>query len=156
MNLSGQSVKAAAAFYKIAPEKIVVFYDELDLEPTKLRVKKGGGAGGHNGIRSIDQHLGSDYWRVRLGIGHPGDKNMVSNYVLGDFAKGDANWLEKLLDECAHNAPLLAEGKMELYMTRVAQVFAPPRPEKPKEEKKKEQKPDTAMTAEAKEKENGI
>lgn len=133
MNLSGQSVQAAAAFYKIAPENIVVFYDELDLIPGKVRVRKAGGSGGHNGIRSIDEHLGQDYWRVRIGIGHPGDKDMVSPYVLGDFAKADRAWIEKLLPEIAEQAPLLTEGKSELFMTRVAQAVPV------KEEKKEKQ-----------------
>lgn len=143
MNLSGQSVQAAAAFYKIAPENIVVFYDELDLQPGKLRVKKAGGSGGHNGIKSIDSHLGQDYWRVRLGIGHPGDKNLVSNYVLGDFAKADgAAWLEPLLDALAEHAPRLAGGDMDGYMSKVAQTLQPPvRPEKDnKQQDKKAQK----------------
>lgn len=133
MNLSGQSVQAAAAFYKIAPENIVVFYDELDLVPGKLRIKKAGGSGGHNGIKSIDEHLGPDYWRVRMGIGHPGDKDMVSPYVLGDFAKADREWLEPLLDAVAKNAALMASGQGELFMTRVAQAVPV------KEEKKEKQ-----------------
>ncbi len=87
MNLSGESVQAAAGFYKIPPEHAVVFYDELDLPAGKLRVKQGGGNGGHNGLRSIDAHLGPDYWRVRIGIGHPGDKERVTGHVLSDFSK---------------------------------------------------------------------
>lgn len=133
MNLSGQSVQAAAAFYKIAPDDIVVFHDELDLAPGKVRVKKGGGAGGHNGLKSIDEHLGKEYWRVRLGIGHPGDKDMVSPYVLGDFAKAEQGWLEKLIDECGRNAGLLVKGEYELFMTRLAQLAPPPVTEKEKE-----------------------
>ncbi|MDP2206850.1 MAG: aminoacyl-tRNA hydrolase [Alphaproteobacteria bacterium] len=137
MNLSGQSVQAAAAFYKVPPENVVVFYDELDLLPGKLRVKKAGGSGGHNGIKSIDSHLGQDYWRVRLGIGHPGDKDMVSNYVLGDFAKADRAGLEKMLDALADHAPRLAAGDMDGYMSKVAQALQPPREVKDKDHQDK-------------------
>ncbi len=121
MNLSGESVQAAAAFFKIPAQNITVFHDELDLAPGKLRIKRGGGAAGHNGLRSMDQMLGTpDYWRVRLGIGHPGDKNRVTGYVLGDFGKADMDWLLPCLDAVADNASLLAAGKPEDFMTRVA------------------------------------
>lgn len=110
MNLSGDSVQAAAAFYKIAPADIIVLHDELDLAPGKLRVKIGGGHAGHNGLRSVAGHLGPDFTRVRIGIGHPGDKRLVSNYVLSDFSKYDADWLETLLKGIAAAAPLLAGG----------------------------------------------
>jgi len=121
MNDSGTSVQAAAAFFKLAPDAITAFHDELDLVPGKVRVKRGGGAAGHNGLRSMDRHLGTpDYWRVRLGIGHPGDKARVTGHVLGDFAKVDRDWLIPLLDAVANAAPLLAGGKAEDFMTRVA------------------------------------
>jgi PTH1 family peptidyl-tRNA hydrolase len=121
MNLSGESVQAASGFFKVEPEAITVFHDELDLVPGKVRVKRGGGAAGHNGLRSMDQHLASpDYWRVRLGIGHPGDKNRVTGYVLSDFAKEDLGWLLPCLDAVANEAALLAEKKPEDFMTRVA------------------------------------
>ena len=121
MNASGESVQAAAAFYKLLPDAITAFHDELDLVPGKVRVKKGGGAAGHNGLRSMDRHLGTpDYWRVRLGIGHPGDKARVTGHVLGDFAKVDQPWLLDLLDAVAGAAPLLAGDKPEDFMTRVA------------------------------------
>jgi PTH1 family peptidyl-tRNA hydrolase len=98
MNLSGNSVQQAAHFYKIEPENIVVFYDELDLSPGQVKVKKGGGSGGHNGIKSMDKCLATpEYWRVRIGIGHPGDKRRVSGYVLSDFAKADYEWLDDLI-----------------------------------------------------------
>ncbi len=98
MNISGDSVQQAATFYKIPTDKIIVIYDELDLEPGKVKTKKGGGSGGHNGIKSIDQCLGNkDYWRLRIGIGHPGDKNRVSGYVLSNFPKADYDWLDDLL-----------------------------------------------------------
>jgi len=121
MNGSGESVQPAAAFFKLAPADITAFHDELDLAPGKVRVKKGGGAAGHNGLRSMDRQLGSpEYWRVRLGIGHPGDKARVTGHVLGDFAKVDQDWLADLLDAVADAAPLLAQDKPEDFMTRVA------------------------------------
>ena len=121
MNGSGESVQPAAAFFKLAPGDITAFHDELDLAPGKVRVKKGGGAAGHNGLRSMDRQLGSpDYWRVRLGIGHPGDKAQVTGHVLGDFAKVDQDWLAALLDAVADAAPMLAADKPEDFMTRVA------------------------------------
>jgi len=121
MNDSGESVQPAAAFYKIPPEAITAFHDELDLIPGKVRVKRGGGAAGHNGLRSMDRHLGTpDYWRVRLGIGHPGHKERVLGYVLGDFAKADVGWLVPVLDAVADSAALLAAGKPEDFMTKVA------------------------------------
>jgi peptidyl-tRNA hydrolase, PTH1 family len=123
MNLSGESVQAAAAFYKIPPGAITVFHDELDLAPGKIRVKKGGGAAGHNGLRSMDQHLGTpEYWRVRLGIGHPGHKDRVTGHVLGDFGKADMDWLLPCLDAVADEAALLAAGKTEDFMTRIARL----------------------------------
>ncbi len=121
MNDSGSSVQAAAAFFKLAPGDITAFHDELDLAPGRIRVKRGGGAAGHNGLRSMDRHLGSpDYWRVRLGIGHPGSKERVTGHVLGDFAKVDRDWLIPMLDAVADAAGLLAADKPEEFMTRVA------------------------------------
>jgi PTH1 family peptidyl-tRNA hydrolase len=121
MNASGESVQAAAAFFKIPAADITVFHDELDLASGKVRVKRGGGAAGHNGLRSMDQMLGTpDYWRVRLGIGHPGDKARVTGHVLGDFAKADMDWLLPCLDAVADEAALLAAGKAEDFMTRIA------------------------------------
>ena len=121
MNDSGTSVQAASAFFKLAPDAITALHDDLDLAPGKVRVKRGGGAAGHNGLRSMDRHLGTpDYWRVRLGIGHPGDKARVTGHVLGDFAKVDQPWLLDLLDAVADAAPLLAGDKPEEFMTRVA------------------------------------
>ena len=121
MNDSGASVQAAAAFYKLEPDCITALHDELDLAPGKVRVKRGGGAAGHNGLRSMDRTLGTqDYWRVRLGIGHPGNKERVLGHVLGDFAKTDQPWLAALLDAVAEGAPLLADGQPEAFMTRVA------------------------------------
>lgn len=121
MNDSGESVQPAAAFFKIPVEGITAFHDELDLLPGKVRIKRGGGAAGHNGLRSMDRRLGSpDYWRVRLGIGHPGAKERVTGHVLGDFAKVEGPWLDALLDEVAAQAVLLVEGHPEEFMSRVA------------------------------------
>jgi len=120
MNLSGQSVGEAMRFYKLAPSDLTVFYDELDLAAGKVRVKIGGGAGGHNGIRSIDQHIAKDYRRVRIGIGHPGVKEMVHGHVLGDFAKSDKEWLEVLLDLMADSAGLLTKGDDNGFMNKVS------------------------------------
>ncbi|WP_142847298.1 aminoacyl-tRNA hydrolase [Telmatospirillum sp. J64-1] len=130
MNLSGQSVAAAARFLKIPVIDIVVIHDELDLAPGKLRVKRGGGAGGHNGLKSIDAHLGKEYRRVRLGIGHPGDRNLVSPYVLQDFSKAEEVWLHPLLDAVAEAFPLLIQGDDNLFMTKVNTLTAPPKAKK--------------------------
>ncbi|MEO1066229.1 MAG: aminoacyl-tRNA hydrolase [Pseudomonadota bacterium] len=120
MNESGRSVGEAARFYKIPLDQIMVIYDELDLAPGKARVKKGGGSGGHNGIKSIDAHIGKDYRRLRLGIGHPGDKNLVSGYVLHDFAKADQVWLDPLLAGVADCADMLAEGEDANFLNKLA------------------------------------
>ena len=121
MNASGESVQAASAFYKLPPGAITVFHDELDLVPGKVRVKKGGGAAGHNGLRSIGQILGTpEFWRVRLGIGHPGSKARVLGHVLSDFTATDRAWLLPLLDAVADEAALLAQSKPEDFMSRVA------------------------------------
>ncbi len=120
MNLSGQSVGAAMRFYKLDRGDVIVLHDELDLAPGKLRVKTGGGHAGHNGLRSLHQHIGDDYTRVRLGIGHPGDKRLVSNYVLGDFAKADQDWLTPLIDGVTRAAPHLASGAFDKFQSEVA------------------------------------
>lgn len=130
MNLSGQSVGEAMRFYKLTPADVTVFHDELDLAPGKLRVKQGGGHAGHNGLRSIHGHIGEDYARVRLGIGHPGHKDRVSGYVLSDFAKADQDWLEDLMRGIARGAPDLAAGDAPRFLNAVA--LARPAPEKPK------------------------
>lgn len=134
MNESGRAVGEAARFFKIPPERIFVFYDELDLSPGKVRVKFGGGAAGHNGIRSIDSHLGPDFWRIRLGIGHPGHRDKVTGHVLKNFAKEDKVWLDSLLDALAENLPLLAAGDGEGFMTKVALLAPPPVKESPVKE----------------------
>jgi PTH1 family peptidyl-tRNA hydrolase len=119
MNESGRAVGEAARFYKIALSDIIVFHDELDLAPAKLRVKTGGGNAGHNGLRSISALLGNDYVRVRLGIGHPGIKELVHGHVLGDFAKSERPWVESLTDAIAINADLLARGDAPGFQNKV-------------------------------------
>ena len=120
MNESGRSVGEALRFYKLGVEDLTIFHDELDLAPFKVKVRRGGGLAGHNGLRSINQHLGPDFRRVRLGIGHPGQKERVLGHVLGDFVKQDRDWLLPLLDAVADAAPLLVQGKPEDFMTKVA------------------------------------
>lgn len=120
MNNSGQSVKAISDYYKVPPHDIVVFHDELDLAPAKIKLKKGGGAAGHNGLKSIDAHLNSqDYQRVRIGIGHPGDKSRVHGYVLGDFAKSEEALFDDLLYAIAKYAPLLTSDEKEKFSPEV-------------------------------------
>ncbi len=126
MNESGRAVGEAMRFYKLNPHDVVVIYDELDLPLGKLRVKQGGGHGGHNGLRSIDAHIGTNYWRVRLGIGHPGDKAQVIGHVLGDFAKAEQRDVEALLDAVAAEAGFLAKSDPSRFMTKVALHLAPP------------------------------
>lgn len=128
MNLSGEAVRAVMDFYKVTPADITVFHDELDLAPGKLRVKTGGGHAGHNGLRSIHQHLATDgYARVRIGIGHPGHKDAVAAYVLHDFAKADQDWLDDLLRGISDGAAALAEGDAARFMNAVALRTAQPR-----------------------------
>jgi peptidyl-tRNA hydrolase, PTH1 family len=127
MNESGRAVGQALRYHRLGPESLVVLHDELDLAPGRLRVKTGGGVAGHNGLRSIAAHLGTrDFKRVRLGIGHPGDKSRVTPHVLGDFAVADRAWLEPLLDAFAEAAPLLASGDDAGFMNRVALLTRPP------------------------------
>jgi PTH1 family peptidyl-tRNA hydrolase len=134
MNDSGRAVQAAAAFYKLPLADMVVFHDEVDLPPGKTRMKTGGGAAGHNGLRSIDAALGDGYRRVRIGVGHPGVKEAVPHYVLHDFAKADQEWLKPLLEAIADNAPLLAQGKDPTFANR---LHAATKPEPPSEKKAK-------------------
>ncbi|WP_424968545.1 aminoacyl-tRNA hydrolase [Dinoroseobacter sp. S375] len=127
MNRSGQSVGEAMRFFKLETDDVTVFHDELDLAPGKCRVKTGGGHAGHNGLRSIHSHIGADYQRVRLGIGHPGHKDRVSGYVLSDFAKAEAEWLDDLLRGIGDGAAELAAGDAGKFMNAVALRTAPPR-----------------------------
>ena len=126
MNLSGKSVLAAAAFYKIPPEHIIVIHDELDLPIGKLRIKQGGGHNGHNGLKDIDNVLGPNYWRIRLGIGHPGDKSQVHGHVLNNFSADERSMVEKQLEAlCAHFGVFFSQSPEKL-MTKVAAVLNPP------------------------------
>jgi len=126
MNESGRALGSAVRFHKLRPGAVTVLYDELDLTPGKVRVKMGGGHAGHNGIRSISSHIGQDFRRVRIGIGHPGDKKRVHSYVLSDFPKAEQAWVERTVDAVADALPLLIEGDDAGFMTRVA-YLAPPR-----------------------------
>jgi PTH1 family peptidyl-tRNA hydrolase len=131
MNDSGRSVQAALAFHRLPPASVLVFHDELDLAPGKVRVKRGGGHAGHNGLRSLHAHLGPDYARVRLGIGRPAEKERGLGYVLGDFAKADRAWLERLLEALGDHFPLLIRGEDGAFMSKVALAVSPPPPRKP-------------------------
>ena len=128
MNESGVSVGAAMRFYKLEPQDVTVFHDDLDLAPGKVRVKRGGGNAGHNGLRSIDAHIGPEYRRVRLGIGHPGARERVTGHVLNDFGKDDEAWLNTLLDAVGECAPLLVQGDDAGFMSRMAVLAPPPKP----------------------------
>jgi PTH1 family peptidyl-tRNA hydrolase len=128
MNDSGRAVGQAMRFHKLAPADVIVIHDEIDLAAGRLRVKKGGGNAGHNGLRSIDAHVGPEYWRVRIGIGHPGEKRLVIGYALHDFAKADHAWLDKLLDAIATEFPRLVAGDDNGFRTRVALLVDPPKP----------------------------
>jgi PTH1 family peptidyl-tRNA hydrolase len=119
MNESGRAVQEAANFFKVAANQVTVFQDELELPPAKVRVKVGGGIAGHNGLRSVSLHIGNDYRRVRLGIGHPGIKELVHSYVLSDFAKDDAAWVAALCEAVANNAGLLATGRDSTFQNKV-------------------------------------
>ena len=127
MNLSGQAVGEAMRFYKLTPADVVVFHDELDLAPGKVRVKSGGGHAGHNGLRSIHQHIGAEYDRVRLGIGHPGHKDRVAPYVLSDFAKAEQDWLDDVIRGCSDGAAALSDDEPAKFSNAVALRTAPPR-----------------------------
>ncbi|MDB6452305.1 aminoacyl-tRNA hydrolase [Falsirhodobacter sp. 20TX0035] len=128
MNNSGQSVGEAMRFWKLTPADVVVFHDELDLAPGKVRVKTAGGHAGHNGLRSIHAHIGEAYDRIRLGIGHPGHKDRVAGYVLADFAKAEAEWLDDVMRGLSDGAPALGDGDAPRFLNAVAQRVAPPRP----------------------------
>ncbi len=119
MNESGRAVQEAANFFKLGVDEIVVFQDELELPPGKVRVKLGGGIAGHNGLRSISAHVGNEYRRVRLGIGHPGVKELVHGYVLSDFAKSDRSWVETLCEAIADSAGLLLTGRDSTFQNKV-------------------------------------
>ena len=135
MNESGRAVGAAMQFYKVRPADVVVFYDEIDRAPGRFRMKTGGGAAGHNGIRSISSQIGADFRRARMGVGHPRDKDLVHAYVLGDFAKAEQAWVKALVEACADALPLLAVGEDEKYQTEVLRLAPAPKgdPRRPRE-----------------------
>ncbi len=138
MNLSGDAVGEAARFYKIAAAEIAVIHDEIDLAPGKLRVKRGGGTAGHNGLLSIDQAIGEDFWRVRLGVGHPGVKELVHPYVLQNFDAEEMLWVTPLIDAVAEALPLLIKDDAPGFMTKVALILKPPPPKPPRAPDEKE------------------
>ncbi len=126
-NETGRAVSEAARFYKVDAENIIVFHDEIDLAPGRFRMKQGGGHSGNNGMRSIISHMGQDVRRARMGVGHPGDKSRVMNYVLADFPKADQEWLKALLDACARAVNYLAAGDDERYQTEVLRLAPAPK-----------------------------
>jgi PTH1 family peptidyl-tRNA hydrolase len=126
MNDSGRSVQAALQFFKLTPPDVIVIYDEIDLPLGKVKAKRGGGAGGHNGIRSIDAHIGNDYWRVRLGVDHPGQKELVKAYVLMDFFKEEHATVQAMLDAVADAIPLMIAGDENRFMNKVNVTLNPP------------------------------
>ena len=132
MNRSGQSVATALRYYRLEPEKTIVIHDEIDLPPGKVRVKKGGGNAGHKGLRSIDSHVGRDYRRVRIGVGHPGVPDVVGDYVLHDFSKADQTWVEETTAAIADAIEVLALGDLPGFMNKVSLATQPPKPPKPK------------------------
>jgi len=123
MNESGRAAGEAARFFKLGTDDMIVFHDELDLAPGKVKVKQGGGHAGHNGLKSLTAHCGAEFWRVRIGIGHPGDKAKVTGHVLGDFAKADADWLDPMLEAMADAAPALVSGNEAKFASDVAQAM---------------------------------
>lgn len=119
MNLSGEAVQQALQFYKITPENIVVIHDDIDLLSGQIKVKQGGGAGGHNGLKSLDQHIGKNYWRIRIGVGRPEHQGDVSNFVLSNFAKSDIEWIKKIIDSIPNALPLLLDGDTSAFVKKM-------------------------------------
>ncbi len=131
MNLSGQSVASALRYYRLESEKMIVIHDELDLPPGKVRVKKGGGNAGHNGLRSLDSHVGRDYRRVRIGVGHPGMRDVVGDYLLHDFSKSDRRWVTETTAAIADAIEVLVVGDVPGFMNKVSLATQPPKPKRP-------------------------
>lgn len=125
MNESGRSVGEIIRFFKLSPDDVLVIYDEIDLPPAKFRMKSGGGHGGHNGLRSVSAHVGDTYHRLRLGVGHPGRKELVSGYVLHDFAKADRSWLDPLIEEIGRQAGMLAKGQYSQFANKMHLTLSP-------------------------------
>lgn len=132
MNDSGRAVAAAAAYYRVPPERIIVLQDEIDLPMGRVRVKRGGGAGGHNGIRSIDAHIGAEYWRVRIGVGRPGVRSLVRHFVLHDISKEERPLIEKVVAAVTEAMPLLVGGDENGFMNKVTVLVNPPKPRQPR------------------------
>ncbi len=130
MNDSGRAIGAALRFYKEDADALTVIHDELDLAPGKIRLKRGGGVAGHNGLKSIAQHIGPEFRRMRIGIGHPGIKALVSGHVLGDFSKSDRDWVERTVDAIAEAAAILLDGDDAAFATKVALILKPPKKSK--------------------------
>ncbi|MEM9938530.1 MAG: aminoacyl-tRNA hydrolase [Pseudomonadota bacterium] len=126
-NETGQAARAAVDFYKLSPEDVTIFHDEIDLAPGRLRMKRGGGHSGNNGIRSMIAHLGAEVRRVRIGVGHPGDKSRVMPYVLSDFSKADEAWKDALIAACAKALPLLVKVSDERFQTEVMRLAPAPK-----------------------------
>jgi PTH1 family peptidyl-tRNA hydrolase len=135
MNDSGRAVAAAAQFYKLEPPAVIAIHDEIELVPGKVRVKQGGGTAGHNGLRSMDAHIGPLYWRVRLGVGHPGHPELVRHYVLQNFAKEEQPMIAKLIEASAEALPLLVAGDENGFMNKVTVALNPPKPRLKREDK---------------------
>ena len=131
MNESGRAVGKTMRYYKLTPTNVMVIHDELDLATGKIRIKTGGGNAGHKGLRSIEAHIGNGFHRLRLGIGHPGDKDRVHGYVLSDFATTERAYVEKIIDAIGDSAAMLGSGAHDAFMTRTALILTPPKPEKP-------------------------
>jgi PTH1 family peptidyl-tRNA hydrolase len=150
MNESGRSVGEAMNFFKLSPTDVLVIHDEVDLPPAKIRMKAGGGVAGHNGLKSVGAAIGPDFRRLRIGVGHPGDKERVPGYVLHDFSKADLKWLEPLLDAIADNAPLIAEGKDATFANRLHEALKPDTGEGEKAKTARTVKPEAESTSEEK------
>ncbi len=144
MNESGRALAEIIRFYKLDLDDVIVIHDEIDLPPGKMRLKSGGGHGGNNGLRSVCRHIGNDFRRVRIGVGHPGRKDLVARYVLHDFAKSDRQWIEPLIDAIADNIGLLAAGKDASFGNKVHLTLNPQKPERPKKPKKPKDPADRA------------
>jgi PTH1 family peptidyl-tRNA hydrolase len=150
MNESGRAVGEAMNFFKLSPADVLVIHDEVDLPPAKIRMKAGGGVAGHNGLKSIGAAIGPDFRRLRIGVGHPGDKERVPGYVLHDFSKADLKWLEPLLEAIADNAPLVADGKDSTFANRLHEALKPDTGDGEKTKTAKTVKPDSESTSEEK------
>ncbi len=123
MNLSGEAVGEAVRYYKTETDDVIVIHDDIDLQSGQVKVKQGGGHGGHNGLKSLDTHIGKDYWRLRLGVGHPGDREEVTNHVLGNFSKADKEWLEPLMTKLPLALPLLLDGSQGAFIQEVTKTL---------------------------------